>query len=111
VAVPTFNIKQNDDRPLLDAFLRDDRDRPVDLTGATVLFHMRLATDNSVKINGGSVTVVAATAGSVRYTFTTSNTDTAGIYEAEFQVTFSDGTVQTFPNDGYITIVITDDVV
>jgi len=107
---PTFFIKQNDDRPHLDAFLRDDKDRPVDITGASVKFHLRSLADNSVKITDGSVSVTNATEGAVRFEWTTTNTNTSGNYQGEFQVTFADATVESFPNNGYIKVVITDDV-
>jgi hypothetical protein len=111
MANPTFFIKRNDDQPTLDVALRDDKNRPVDVTGASVVFHMRNTADDTTKISGASVTVLAASKGEVRYPWTTTNTNTAGNFEAEFQVTFSDGGVQTFPNDGYIDVIITEDVV
>ena len=72
---------------------------------------MRNTADDTTKISGASVTVLAASKGEVRYSWTTTNTNTAGNFEAEFQVTFSDGGVQTYPNDGYIDVIITEDVV
>ena len=111
MANPTFFIKRNDDQPTLDVALRDDKNRPVDVTGASVVFHMRNTADDTTKISGASVTVLAASKGEGRYSWTTTNTNTAGNFEAEFQVTFSDGGVQTFPNDGYIDVIITEDVV
>ena len=111
MAAPTFFIKQNDTRPTLDAALRDDRDRPVDIAGATVVFHMRNAADDTVVISSGSVGVLSTARGEVRYTWVAADTATAGNFEGEFQVTFAGGSVQTFPNDEYIKIVITDDVV
>lgn len=111
MANPTFFIKQNDDTPTLDVALQDDRGRPTDIASATIVFHMRNAADDTVKINGGTVTILSATRGEVRYSWSAANTDTAGNFEAEFQVTFSGGGVETFPNDGYITVIITDDVV
>ena len=110
MAAPTFYIKQNDTRPELDVFLRDDKDRSINVTGATVKFNMRNSADNTVKIDTGSVTTVSSTAGRVKYSFTAANTDTAGNFEGEFQVTFVGGQVETFPNDGYIKVIITDDV-
>ena len=110
MASPTFFIKQNDTTPALSVFLQDARGRPINLTGATIVFHMRLESDLSVKISGGSVTTVSATQGNVSYTFSASDTDTSGNYQAEFQVTFSGGAVETFPNDDYIKVIITDDV-
>jgi len=110
MATPTFYIKQNDTRPELDVFLRDDKDRTINVTGATVKFNMRNASDNSVKINLGSVTTVSSTAGRVKYSFSSADTDTSGNFDGEFQVTFVGGQVETFPNDGYIKVIITDDV-
>ena len=46
----------------------------------------------------------------VRYTFSATNTNTADEYEGEFEVTFSDGSIQTFPNRGYIPVVVQDDI-
>jgi hypothetical protein len=110
VASQTFNIKQNDTSPALEAYLRDSRGRAVNLTGATVVFHMRLQSSGEAKITDGSVTLTTATQGLVSYSFTAANTDTSGIYQAEFQVTFSGGAIETFPNDDYIKVVVTDDV-
>ena len=110
MADPTFYIKQNDTRPELDIFLRDDKDRSINITGATVKFSMRNAATNVVKISLASVTTVSSTAGRVKYSFTASDTDTAGNFDGEFQVTFVGGQVETFPNDGYIKVIVTDDV-
>lgn len=110
MASPTFYIKQNDTSPKLEAFLQDDKGRPVNLTGSTVLFHMRLTSDLLAKVSSGSVTLEAATKGHVSYSWSSSDTDTAGIYQSEFQVSFVSGAVETFPNDDYIKIIVTDDV-
>lgn len=110
MAAPTFYIKQNDTRPQLEVNLRDDRDRPINITGATVVFSMRNVSDDSVKIDEASTTTVSSTGGRVRYSFTAANTNTAGNFDGEFQVTFLDSTIETFPNDGYIRVIIVDDV-
>ena len=110
MADPTFYIKQNDTRPELDIFLRDDKDRSINITGATVKFSMRNASTNVVKISLAAVTPVSSTAGRVKYSFTASDTDTAGNFDGEFQVTFIAGQIETFPNDGYIKVIVTDDV-
>jgi len=110
MATPTFYIKQNDTRPELDVFLRDDKDRTINITGAAVKFNMRNASDNTIKIDNGSVTTVSSTSGRVKYSFSAANTDTAGNFDGEFEVTFVGGQVETFPNDGFIKVIITDDV-
>jgi hypothetical protein len=38
------------------------------------------------------------------------DTDTAGTYWAEFEVTFGDGRVETYPNRGYLTVNIEPDL-
>ena len=110
MATPTFYIKQNDTRPELDVFLRDDKDRTINITGAAVKFNMRNASDNTIKIDNGSVTTVNSTSGRVKYSFSAANTDTAGNFDGEFEVTFVGGQVETFPNDGFVKVIITDDV-
>ena len=110
MADPTFYIKQNDTRPELDIFLRDDKDRTINITGASVKFSMRNASTNVVKVSLGSVTTVNSTSGRVKYSFSSADTDTAGNFDGEFQVTFVGGQVETFPNDGYIKVIVTDDV-
>lgn len=76
-----------------------------------MVFHMRLAPGGAVKVNGGSMAIVGnAVNGRVKYNWLAANTDTAGTYEAEVQVTFSNGAIRTFPPDSYISILIKDDI-
>ena len=110
MASPKFVIKQNDTAPKLVVVLQDSRGRPRVLTGATVVIHMRLQSDLTVKITGASVTIDDDSLGIVSYGFSAANTDTAGVYQAEIQVTYSDSTVETFPNNDYIIITILDDI-
>mgnify|MGYP003146016649 FL=1 len=106
-----FAIKQNDTSPALDVVLRDGFKQPVNLTGATVVLNMRLKPAGAVKINGGPMGAVGnAQDGRQSYSFSAANTDTAGNYEAEIKVTFSNGTVRTFPPDGYLEFLIKDDI-
>lgn len=104
----TFYIKQNDTAPALDAILARQNGEAVNLTGASVKFMMRLGVA-SPKVNT-SATIVNAASGLVRYSFTAANTDTAGVYDAEFEVTYADATVETFPNDGYFKVTVVDDI-
>ena len=110
MASPKFAIKQNDTAPSLVAILRDTRGRPRVLTGATIVLHMRLQSDKTVKITSGSCTITDASLGIVTYPFTAANTDTVGVYQAEIQVTYSDSTIETFPNSDHIIVTITDDI-
>jgi hypothetical protein len=72
---------------------------------------MRLKPAGAVKITAGVMGAVGnAVNGRQSYTFTAANTDTAGTYEAEIQVTFSDGGIRTFPPDGYLEVLVKDDI-
>jgi hypothetical protein len=103
----SFYIKRNDTSPSISATLASDG-TAVDLTGATVKFIMRLPGATSAKVNTAA-TVVSAADGTVRYDWVAANTDTAGLYQAEFEVTFAGGAKRTFPADDYLYVsVVTD---
>jgi hypothetical protein len=99
----TFYIKQNDTRPSLYAQLLQDGS-VVDLTGCTVLFGLR-------GMDAKEAVITDAATGNVRYDWEAEDTATTGNYQAEFEVTFADATVETFPNNDYLTIVIMEEVV
>ena len=108
--VDYFYIKQGDTVPAIEVLLKDAYGAPVNVTGATIVFSMRVKPAGTVKVNGATAAIVTAGLGRVRYAWVAANTDTADEYEGEFQVTFSNGAIQTFPNDSHITVVVTDDV-
>jgi len=104
-----FSIKENDTLPALRAVLKDSAGDPVDLTDATVMFHMRNTSNSNVKVDSAAV-IIDATGGVVDYQWSAQDTDSVGQYEIEFEVTFSGGGIQTFPNNSYGTVVIFDDL-
>jgi len=104
-----FYIKQNDTSPAIQRQCLDYADNPVNVTGASVRFLMRPVGDSTVKVTGVGSVVDGAT-GLVKYQWSTGDTDTTGDFEAEFEVTYTDGTVETFPNTTYIKVKITDDI-
>lgn len=105
----TFFIKQNDTRPIISATLIDGDGSSVNLDGATVKFIMRKASATAATTDAAA-TVADAAKGKVTYTWVAADTATVGSYEGEFQVTYSGGGIQTFPNNRYIDIEITDDI-
>ena len=105
-----FYIKQNDTKPVLRAKLLDSAGNVVNITGATVVFSMRVRPGGTTKVDKQACTINTAVLGDIQYAFSAANTNTADRYEGEFQVTYSDSSVQTFPNNTYIDITVTDDV-
>jgi hypothetical protein len=113
-----FEIKQNDTKPLFVVALKDDygevSESAVNLTTAgSALFNLRL-NGGAVKVNRGSAAITNAAGGEVTYSWGTADTDTAGDYEAEVEIIWADGKVETFPNGPAAgsswDVTITDDI-
>ena len=112
MAYADIELKRNDTRPYLDSTL-SDADGAVDLSGCTIKFFMEDADGTTIvsqTSTGSYVTLPDATAGEVRYAWQSTDSATGGHYKAEWQVTWGDGTKATFPNDGYLTVVVRDDL-
>jgi BppU N-terminal domain len=109
-----FPIKRRDTRPRLRYFATQGAPaKPVDLTGATAVFNMRLAdTPNTVVISRQAAAILTpATGGGMEFTFTAAQTSSNGLFQAEFEVTFADGGTLTFPGLGkYIYVQVGDDI-
>lgn len=104
-----FHIKQGDTSPAIEAILEDESGNPVDLTNSTVQFHMKKPNADSVKVDAPA-NIIEAKEGQVRYGWAEGDTDTTGRYHAEWEVTYADDTVETFPNSGYLEIRIIDEI-
>ena len=105
-----FVAKRNDTRQYLERTLQNADGTVINLSGATVAFNMRKRGGTTLKIDGGAVTVVLASAGTVKYEWATGDLDTVGFYEGEFEVTFGDSTVITVPNEEHIPITVVEDL-
>lgn len=106
-----FYIKKGDRRESLERILKGSNGLPVDLTAASsVKFFMKAIKTGVVKINSAAQIVAPTTDGHVRYNWGASDTDTAGTYDAEWEVLFGDGTKQSFPNDDNLVINILPDI-
>jgi len=105
----SFFIKQNDTVPSLRATLKNGSGSAIDLTNATVRFHMRSLAGTSAKVDA-SAAIVTANTGIVQYNWVGADTNTIGSYQGEFEVTYQDGTIETFPNNNYLHIEVLDDL-
>lgn len=103
----TFVIKRNDTSPRLLYKL----DPPVKLQGASVVFNMTPTTaKGATAIDRAVATVESADDGIVAYTFTAAQTAIAGLYAGEFEVTFADSSIETYPNNGFLRVKIPRDL-
>lgn len=112
----TFMMKRHDTRPFLDTNLRVSSTEYVDLNieNIQVTFIMKDIDTNEVKINGKECIIIDPDTGSVRYAWDLEDTDTAGIYQGEFEVIFpSEGDLvqakTTYPVDDSFVIVVMED--
>lgn len=109
-ALTDFYIKQNDTREPVIATCQDENGAAEDLTGATVKFHMTGPVPATTsKVNSAGALVDAAN-GVVKYQWIAADTNTAGDFNAEFQITFSDARVKTYPNTANFTVHVTPDL-
>lgn len=105
----SFYLKQGDTLDDLDRTLRNADGTAIDLSTATaVRFHMRRA--GTVIVDAAASVVGTASDGNVRYEWQSGDTDTPGHFQSEFEVTFASGKVITVPNDGFMPIIITEQI-
>ena len=102
----SFKIKRNDRLPAYEVLL----DTGSSLVGATVLFFMTKRGGTTPKVNGGACTIVDAATGRVRYEWAVGDTDTAGTYDAEFEITYANGKKQTLPDEDYLEVTVSKDL-
>jgi len=100
-----FTIKQGDTAPIMEANLRQPSGAAAPLAGAAVKFYMRPRGRSTITTNSAAAVTDAAN-GVVQYSWVAADTQQPGAYEGEFEVTYADGTIETFPNEGYIDISI-----
>lgn len=101
----TFVIKRGDTSPALRYQMPDE----TSLLGAQVQFQMRNA-EGATVIDASAQIETDFNPAVVGYAWQANQTDTAGRNQAEFKVTYADGAIETFPNSGFITVIITEDV-
>jgi hypothetical protein len=104
----THTMKKGDLFPPLVVTLAHEGEEPLDLSTATVRFVMK-ARRGPVKVDRALVPA-AISGADVTVDWVAGDTDTAGIYRAEVEVTFTGGMSATFPNGEYLLVEIVDDL-
>lgn len=100
----TFTIKRNDTSPALRWELEDP---DTNLAGASVVFNMKNTVTGALVIDRGTAEVVAgADRPTLGYNWAEGDTVVAGLYEAEFEITFADESVETTPNSENIVVKV-----
>lgn len=109
-----FSIKNGDTAPAYVVDLQDDVDSTpaaIDLTSATsVTMKMRLTGTTGAPALNAAMAITTAASGRCTYEWQAGNTAAPGTYDVEFEILWSDGTIETVPNTGYLTVEITDDL-
>lgn len=100
----TFYLKQDNTSSSVQINLLDENDDAVDVSGATVRFHVVNA--YGAVLVDEAMTIVTAASGIVRYDWATDDLPQPGILHAEVEVTYADGTIQSFPNNSYFVIEV-----
>lgn len=102
----TFYLKRGDTAPSIRLALE-----PVEtvLTGAQVRFLMRLR-GGAVVIDAPAIVESATGIPTVRYDWQPADTAVAGQFEAEVQVQYPGGAIETFPNAGFFMVRIAEDI-
>ena len=108
----TFTIKRGDLLPPITIAATYSDGTVIDLTAATTpKFMMRLASaaDLSTPKVNATATIVDGPGGTIRYSWAGTDTDTAGLYTAEFEVTLG-GKKLTVPSASKLTVRIVEDI-
>lgn len=106
----SFYIKQNDTAPSIEAILTDSNGKVRSMADASaVRFHMK-SEQGVILIEDGVGSVTSAAKGKVSYVWQDGDTSNTGIHNAEFEVEYNNGQIETFPNTGYIRVIIKDEL-
>lgn len=106
----TFNIKQGDLLPSVEATLADANGAPINLTSAvSVNFRMwRQRPGESSYLIDRAATVVSAVAGTVRFDWQAGDTTPIGTFSADFLVMWPSSKPQTIPTVGNLVVNVLD---
>lgn len=105
-----FHLKTGDTSPAIEWQLTDDEGAAIDLTNVPSVSFVMMAPGEDTPTVDAAAQIATAVDGIVRYEWGAADTDTPGSYDAEFEITHPDGSYETFPDTGYISIRIARDL-
>ncbi len=111
----SFYIKRNDTAPSIQVILTDSagKARPLpDNENESYIAHFNMVDeDGNVVVDHGTGVIVNGLRGIVAYTWQPGDTAKEGLHRAEFVITnTTNGQVETFPNTGYINVIVKADL-
>lgn len=107
----TFYIKQNDTAPSLEVALKGSNGRARNLENASaVRFHMSKENNLGDVITDGVCAITNSIKGIVSYSWQAGDTANTGVFNAEFEVQYSNGQIETFPNSSFIKVIIKEEL-
>jgi hypothetical protein len=103
--MPDFYLKKGNSLPILVVEVSDDNGI-VNLSGVSLVefIYQNRETETLYTRTG---TMVARESGLIRYAWTTGDTTGVGKYFGEFKMTYSGGSILTFPNNRYLEFIVT----
>jgi hypothetical protein len=109
----TKTYKRNDTGPPITIVCLDGN-TPQNLTTATsakfLMGSINAAGVSTVKVQGSMTFDADRTTGRVTYTWGATDLDTTGDFKVEVEITYANGSKQTFPSDSYLTVSVLADV-
>lgn len=105
-----FVIRQGDTSPRIVGTLTDGAGAPIDATGGSVQLHLHgLTVANDLDLTG-VVDEESENGNVVYHDWAAEETLLAGYYSGEWQVTYDNSQIETFPNAGVFLVQIVDQV-
>lgn len=105
----TFTVKRGDTSPAFRAQCLDGS-TPINLSGAQIIRLLMRSESAATQAHTMTAEDQTTSTGWVRYQWQPTDLAVVGFYRAEVEVTWGDGTVQTFPADSYATISVEPDL-
>jgi hypothetical protein len=106
-----FTILQGDTQPVFAQQITDaENPDGINLEGATVQLVLRSLTSPAPLVLTGAQTIADPASGIVQWQPSAADTAVAGTFMGKWRITWESGDVQSYPTDGYLSILIEDNL-